>query len=249
VQASIGVAQGSTFLGLDSTAWTAITGIATAVTALTAIIVALVALTQFRSGVRTWREETRAYVIADFESSPAAVTLIDFVIRNIGRTPAFDMTVSWDPAPEEARPRAGEPFRDARLFREATPMLAPGREYRLFFENMPERVDRADLPSIYRVTVGYTDHRGVRHEELFVLDLNIRQGARFIGVQTMHDAAKSLQQIAKTIDKSSVMHGPVRVVTETRAESQHREVAQWREMTARQDGLQVPARRPPPKRR
>jgi len=60
-------------------------------------------------------------------------------VSAIGSTPALDLTIVFDPPPERAREDTQFKLKDTRLLNEPTPMVAPGREYRMFFDSAPER--------------------------------------------------------------------------------------------------------------
>jgi hypothetical protein len=220
-----------TFLNLDGTGWTAVTALATVLLVVTALVAAWIAVVQLRSAKQTWREERRAYLVADFESSPASLHIIDFVVRNIGRTAATDVRIEWDQAPIPGRNTYGEPFADARIFHEPVPMVAPGREYRLLFENFVERHNKPDLIDRFTVTLRYTDRWHVEHVEHFPLDLGVLKGSRFVMVKTVHDLAKSVEQITAILKNAQAFQSrPVQVVTETREQQAQREQAQWDEL-------------------
>jgi hypothetical protein len=238
----------SKFFELDATAWTGITAIATAALFLAAVITAAIAVRQLRSTVATWRDEARAYVIVEFTSTLASEHLIDFAVRNAGRTPAFDVTISWDPRPQEANPRPNFEFAQARMFREPIAMLAPGREYRLYFDSHVDRHGRHNVPSLYAVTVKYRDRWGKWYTEEYLLDVNSREGGRFIGVKNLHDLAKSVEAIANTVTRSSLFGGQFEVITESRQQATAREVATY-DQVARRDGLAPLRRATPAKRR
>lgn len=249
MQASRLVGHESTFAGLDSTAWTAITAIATAGLLLTAFLAAWFAYRQINSTVAIWREETRAFVIVDFEPNPASPRIIDFVVRNTGRTPAFEVQINWVPTPEQVKPVPGFEFKNARFFREPIPMLAPGREHRLFFESLSRRPQRPDLPGSYTVTVTYLDQHKDKHSEIYLLDLDLREGATSNDILSTHHAATALAEIAKQIKESPIVKGSVSVVTETRTDVERRERAELTAMRAHGDPLARPPMQPPAKRR
>jgi hypothetical protein len=238
----------SKFLQVDATGWAAITAIATAALFLAAIITAAIGVRQIRSTLETWRDESRAYVIVEFTSTLASEHLIDFVVRNTGRTPAFDVSISWDPRPQEANPRPNREFSNARMFREPIAMLAPGREHRLYFDSHVDRNGRHDLANLYAVTLKYRDRWGKWHTEAYPLEVNSREGGRFIGVKTLHDLAKSIEAIANTVTRSNLFGGQIEVITESRQQATAREVALYNDV-ARQDGLDPVKRVIPAKRR
>lgn len=238
----------STFLRLDATAWTAVTALATAALVVAAGVTAVIAVRQLRSVTATWREEARAYVVVEFDSTLVSASLVDVVIRNLGRTPAFDVTITWKPSPVEAEPIVGHEFAKARMFSEPVAMMPPGREYRLYFDSHLSRNGRTDLPSSYLVTVRFRDRWGKCHEDRYPLDIDARKGARFVGVKTVHDAAKALESLTTSIENSPMIKGPIEVVTETRRQTIERRRIESNEIF-RRDGLDQIPNRPRRKRR
>lgn len=250
--------RADTVLSLDAiTAWTAVTAIATALLVVGAGAAAWFARGQVRfaaqelqSITETWREENRAYVIAEFDPSEASPKLVDFVVRNVGRTPAFDVTITWNQRPDVSRPVPDRPFADIRMFREPIAMLPPGREHRVFFDSHLERKS-PELPNSYVVTVSYRDRWGEQQSHDYPLDFDARKGGTYINVKGIHEAAKALETLSELVKKSPTIKGPVEVVTESRREAAERERIEWNQI-AREDGLALtppPPRRLPPKRR
>jgi hypothetical protein len=90
------------------------------------------------------RAAHRAYVIADFDRNPYADFIIEFVVRNSGRSAARDVSFRWDPEPERAV-KMDKPFMAARLFA-GIPTLPPGREIRILFDSTLERYNQERLP-------------------------------------------------------------------------------------------------------
>jgi hypothetical protein len=245
-----------TFWTLDTTAWTAIQGIGTCLTAVVAAIAAWFALGQLRATTEVRIDEARPYVIADFEESPASRQFVDFSLRNVGQTPALNVSLTWDQMPQEARPERNYKFSDARMFREPIPTLAPGRELRIFFDSHLERgavTDRV-LPDRYELTIKYDSSPAVgnRHyDEHFVLDLLPTKGGTFLQIYGIHDAAVALRALADTVKKSGIVNEPLDVRVETRAENVARTGAERRSLNPRvQRRVREATRyRTPPKRR
>jgi hypothetical protein len=232
--------DGSTFLGLDTTGWTAATATATGLLVVAGVITAVVALRQLRQTGAIRRQEARAYVIADFEPSDSSGALVDFVVRNVGRTAAFDIQLKWDQAPQAAVPVPAYPLADVRMFREPIAMLAPGRELRTFFESHPERRSRPDLPASYRVTVSYRTDATVGaelHSDTFPLDLNAEEGKTYIRRYDVSDIAPTLEAIRDDLRKSGLLQRPLDIRTETRRENERREAARYIQIARRRGAV------------
>lgn len=129
--------------------WQAVGSIGTLVVAIAAAIFAYM---QIRDARRLREEQAAPYVIARFRSSEASPKIIDFVIVNIGSTPAFDIRVAISPEMERADPIADYPFMSAKPIKTGIAMLAPQQEIVMFFDTVTDRVGKK-LPSDFTVTI------------------------------------------------------------------------------------------------
>jgi len=171
-------------------------------------------LSKYRANQAVRDEQSRPYVVADFEPSAVASRLFDFVIRNIGTTPAFDVEIRLDPTPERAREINGHLLAKSRIFDGTLPMLAPSRELRLFFDSMPRRY-KAGLAMSFKVTIAYKNKRGKEFNEDTVTDMDIARGSVQFEVYGVHHLAKSLRAIEKTQKKiADHLRNPIQVTTE-----------------------------------
>src|SRR5947208_12505824 len=134
-------------------AWGTLAGAATA---------AVFAWRQVGEGRRTREEQAQPFVVVDFEPSAAWIGLKDLVIRNTGRTLALDVKLDFDPPLKSAyfsqQPHETYDIMETKLIREGIPTMPPGKEYRLLFERMPDRVE-SGLPDTYVVTVQFSSTR------------------------------------------------------------------------------------------
>src|SRR5215211_8561973 len=91
------------FLGwLTSEHWAAVEALSTAVTAFVAVAAAIFAFVQVRQARLLRVEQSRPFVVANFEPSPGSHRNIELVIENIGTTIATDVTIEFDPPLEAA---------------------------------------------------------------------------------------------------------------------------------------------------
>ncbi|WIX83012.1 hypothetical protein QRX50_20735 [Amycolatopsis carbonis] len=184
------------FWGISALAWQALSTVVAGGAFLVALVVGYF---QLRSARKTRIEQSRPYVVVDLVPGLAAAKLADLVITNIGTTPAYDLTITFDPPPERAREDAPQfKLKDVRMFNEPTPMVAPGREFRMFFDSAPERYE-STLPMSFAVTTRYRDSQRRWYDETVQLDFDVRRGAMFTDVKTIHDGVKILEKIAKNL--------------------------------------------------
>jgi hypothetical protein len=109
----------ATFWGMSPVAWSALAewcalGLAVAV--------GVVALGQLLEARRLRNDQTRPYVVAFAEPSPAAFAVIDLVIKNFGRTAARDVQVQFEPTVRRA---SGSEPKEAVQLPAVLPVLVP----------------------------------------------------------------------------------------------------------------------------
>ncbi|MGZ3140959.1 hypothetical protein ACVDFE_02925 [Lentzea chajnantorensis] len=205
------------FLGLTQTAWAGFAAIVSALALLGAVLAVLAAFRQVRAVTAAHEDQTRPYIVVDFENSLASWRLIDFVIKNIGQGPAKDVRIKMTPTPQRTvDDDARTKFADLRMLNEPIPTFAPGREFRTYFDNAPD-LFQSKLPKVYSVEVEYGSHGSKkRWSETHILDLNVQADSARVEVLGAHETAKALRAIEKLLRNSKVLKGPVEVVTEER---------------------------------
>jgi hypothetical protein len=207
----------NTFPWLDQTGWAAVSAIASVATFVGGLIAVLVAFNQIRSARKIHDDQVRPYVIVDIEPNLSSWMLQDLVIRNIGQTAAVECRIQLDPRPTRAVDQNTETLGDAKVLNEPISMLAPGREIRLFFDSLSERIG-TDLPMQYTATVTYKSHATKEHwTETYTLDVAALLGVENFDVFTIHHVAETLRDLHRDLRKSPLLKGSVEVVTEDRA--------------------------------
>lgn len=150
----------------DGSDWQAIW---TFFTFLVAAIAAAVALQQLRAHYHAQREQSRPYVIVDFEFRS---TLVSIEVKNIGATPAQGVELTWDPAPVGDEERHTAALR-RNLVDGTIPFLAPGRAIRYFLARGEHLVAPTALPTRYVVSLRYHDLAGTAFgPEEMILDFD-----------------------------------------------------------------------------
>lgn len=177
----------------DPATWTAW---ATAGTMVVLAVSGIIAFVQLGQARKLRKEQTRPYVILDFESQQS---LLDLVIQNIGSTPASDVEFGFDPKIASSFDGSGRPDRaDWFILKEGIPFLPPGREYRLLLDVGHQRA-KTDLPNRYEVRVTYRDRAGKRFSERQVLDMSPFWGMEHVNRKSIHDIAKELEELSKAV--------------------------------------------------
>jgi hypothetical protein len=132
------------------------------------VVIGVIALRQLRESRRLRELEYRPYVIVDFYFKGFFVFL---EIRNIGRNPARDVTVSFD---KELIPSDDRRSANFSIFDQPIPMVAPGRIIRLPLGTGPAFFEEGQTaPLSYEVRVKYKDMSGKVHRDPpLLLDLS-----------------------------------------------------------------------------
>ncbi|MEV6695235.1 hypothetical protein AB0M35_27555 [Micromonospora sp. NPDC051196] len=169
-----------------------------AVAAFIAIFVAgPIALWQVLEARRVRLEQSRPYVIVDFEFRSILVYL---KIENIGTTIARNVEIKFDPPLESASGRR-ERIRESSLFRQPIPMLAPGRKIAIRLDSYNTRAS-SGLPMQYTVSISY---EGVGSQKQFIdppypLDLKMYEGAS-VEPRGLPDLVREVEGIRSEIRK------------------------------------------------
>jgi hypothetical protein len=227
------------FWGVSQVGWQALAALTGIATLLIAAAAAVVAYNQFRVNQVTRDDQSRPYVIADFEPSQAGIVLTDFVIRNIGKTPALDVQIRLTPPPARANETTNFPLARARIISGTLPMMAPGRELRLFFDSMPERYS-AELPMSFEAKITYKNSKGKSFAETATVDMDSARGSLQTTIYGMHHAAKALRSIDKNLDViNRHLKNPIHVTTENLESYEQREKQEREEMLRQHEELRA----------
>lgn len=208
---------------LSHEAWNGVYALLTIGLLITAVAAALYARKQLQA-------ELRPYVIVWVEESKASPHLFDIAIKNIGRRPAMNVSISLDPPPQRASDDKGHEISKAKMLTQPIAMIAPNQELRLFYDSHIDRKGRTDLPTFHNASYTYEGNRRNKYQESSVLDLEALRGTLFVSVNTVHDIGKSLKEIQKTFRNASVLQKYGVLETETAVESRRaRKSREYRE--------------------
>ncbi|WP_430332741.1 hypothetical protein [Rhodococcus sp. ACT016] len=191
-----------------SAAW--LTAWATVGLVVVAILTALYARRQLNEAAEA-REQAREladevaqpYVVAFMEPSAASPQLIDLVIRNFGQTGANNIRVTSSPKLQQSSESGAPP--DDVVLPKPIPFLAPGQEWRVFWDSGLTRKD-SGLPDSHTVVVTYADSQGRRSSSASVLDFQAHEGRSWVDVKSIHDVAKALKEVENLL--KSFKEGP-----------------------------------------
>ena len=198
---------------------------AAVVTALTAIAAAIAVFGQVREAQETRYDQARPAIVVDIVPSTIAHTCVDLVIQNIGSTMARDIRITFDP-PASSTLSYVNPS-EAVFTREGIPFMPPARRVSFLFDDIPAR-NRSDLPFRFDVCVEFSDGHGRKQPELrYVIDMKTFSRLPQFAVKGMHEAARSLEEIASTLRNSRSSDGKLLVWTKNLDIQDEREQIEW----------------------
>jgi hypothetical protein len=193
------------------------------------VAAALVGWNQVREARRLREQQSRPFVVIDFDIERGVETYLE--VANLGNSLAREVTFEVTPPLESSIDVQVEKFK---MFNEGIATLAPGKRYRTFFDTGFHRIE-SDLPLTYKVIVRYRDQDGRRSfEETIDLDL-----AQFLYLETpsrrdVHDLSEHLKDIVATLRKLTWSRGGL--LTVSRAEADEIEAERRREIEERRAG-------------
>lgn len=183
------------------TAWATVGLVALALA--TAIVAALVGSRQIREAREARRqardladEVAQPYVVAFMEPASIDPGMIDFVVKNFGRTGAEHVRIVVSPPMQSAE--LEESGRGHVVLPASVPFLAPGQEWRVFWDSGQER-EGSGLPDSHTAIVSYRDSRGKQHSTSAVLDFAAHDGRIWASVKSIHHVATSLGKLEETV--------------------------------------------------
>jgi hypothetical protein len=143
------------------------------------------------------REQAQPYVVVSAVPNRVSPHAVEIVIQNLGTTGARDVRIACSPPLVRTDQLGGA--EQVRL-PEVIPFLAPGQEWRTFWDHGVERGrDIYDLPDRYDITATYTDSFDTSHTTPSMLDWSVFRQRMWVTERTVHDAAKTLESIDKTL--------------------------------------------------
>ena len=140
-------------------------------------------------------EQIAPYVVIYKEQSKADLNAFDLVCKNYGQTAASDVRVEYDPPLQRTRPNApNQPM----PWPECIPTLAPGQEYRAFWDTGVEHI-QSDLPKAHKAVVSYRDAHGRSLTTNAILDWTMHRTQSMLGVKGVHELAKAAEGMLQAL--------------------------------------------------
>ncbi|MBS9534958.1 hypothetical protein KIH27_15315 [Mycobacterium sp. M1] len=179
-----------------------------------AVVITVLALIylnrQLKRNRRTAAEQTRPHVSMFMEPHAADWHVIELVVRNFGKTPAYDVRFAFAEPPTVARyETASDGYADVAALKlpDELPVLAPNQEWRTVWDSAIDRAELGEgIESRFTGTVSYSDSpddkrgrwpwsaKSTRFENRVTLDWNDLPPVRRVELMTSHDLAKREKQ-------------------------------------------------------
>lgn len=182
---------------------------------------------------------SQPYVVMFTEPSAATQVIIDLVIKNFGQTAATNIHIDLSPWPRRTRGGGQDQEEDVAVPL-VIPVLAPGQEWRTLWDNGLAR-RKTDLADRHEGVVTYEGVKLANGSNTglstpVVLDWSIYKTRRWVEVRSVHDAAKALREIQRTMSKwTESASGPLSVVTRDGDARDARDAADFDERMAEID--------------
>jgi hypothetical protein len=179
-----------------------------------AIVAGILVYQQVRQGRDIREDQTRPYVVVDFEFTGQFVSV---AVKNIGTTPARDVRFHFEPSFQQHDRSDPE---EVAVFRDGIPMVAPGRRIAIPYGNGPDIYsdDQQETPVRYDVLLTYTDLSGKRRydDPPMILDLTPFKHS-LVDREDLHQIYQNIKGI-KELMKSWTSERRLKVNTITQAE-------------------------------
>lgn len=168
----------------------------TVVIALATVVYAVLTAVLARETIRLREVETEPQICVYLESHKVHDFLLELVVRNIGKAPAYDLRWDFDAnAPLVATLRE-QKFDLAELgFFRGTDYMAPGREYRTVLGSSHTILAKDDIPPL-GLCVTFHNKQERQYSDTFLLDPQEFWGARY---SSGPDIAKKLDEVKKEL--------------------------------------------------
>ncbi len=197
--------------------WADIAGVIAAAVEALAVVGALIFAARQLSLTRKSREDEaaeasealkarmRPYVVVHLEGAIVS-GVVNIVVENLGRTPAFGITFEVDP-PIDGSVRFPE---NLSVLADGIPVLAPSQRLVFIFDWVFDRDE--SLPMTWSARTAYLGSDGATFAEMQVLDMEHLWGIEQLQRKDMHDVAKELEKIRKELHNWTSSAGGLRVV-------------------------------------
>lgn len=138
------------------------------------------------------REQAQPNVAMFIESNAVHWHMLELVVKNFGTTPAYHITMEFNPKPQVSPSASREEITDLWVPDEI-PILVPGQEWRTLWDHAPTRFEHGRLASRHEATVKYEDNKRKAFDTEAVLDWGALKDANRVVAKGVHELAELLE--------------------------------------------------------
>jgi archaellum component FlaF (FlaF/FlaG flagellin family) len=216
-----------------------ITAIATCAQAALLIVAAIIAYRQVQEARRVREEQAQPYVVVSLETDPSSPFLLNLAIRNMGKTVAREVFVTFEPEIVSAldKEASGNRIAEWAALKDGIRTLAPGQSMSTMVDSLLERYAgeaSTRLPGKFRATVRYKDDRRSpeNYSYEYDLDFDVFFGSHWVGRKSLDDLVKSIDKIRSTVEAWTTDRG-IRVYGKNLDDLQAEKLARYEEYRAK----------------
>jgi archaellum component FlaF (FlaF/FlaG flagellin family) len=231
---------------MSSDASAAIAAVAACAQAVLLIVAAVIAYRQVQEARRVREEQAQPYVVVALEADPSAQWLLDLVIRNMGKTVAREVFVTFEPQLVSSldREAGGNRITEWTVLKEGIRTLVPGQSMSMLVDSLISRYaggGSTQLPGRVRANVRYTDDRKSPNSYSYEydLDFNVFFGSHYAGRKNFNDLVESVDRIRKTVETWTTDRG-IRVFGKSIDDLEAEKKAWYEQLRAKQIEEQSP---------
>lgn len=216
-----------------------VTAIATCAQAALLIVAAIIAYVQVREARRVREEQAQPYVVVSLETDPSSPFLANLVIRNLGKTVAREVSVTFDPQLVSALDKGSGSDRitEWTVLKDGIRTLVPGQSMSTLIDSLLERYAgeaSMRLTSKFRATVRYKDDRKSpqNYSYEYDLDFDVFFGSHYVGRKSFDDLVKSIDKIRSTVEAWTTDRG-IRVYGKSLEDLEAEKLARYEQFRAK----------------
>jgi hypothetical protein len=198
------------------------------------LVASVVATRQLREARRIREEQAQPYVVVSLETDSSSPSILNLVIKNIGKTAARNVELKFDPPLVSSLDRDGpNRISEWTVLKDGILTLAPGQSMSTLIDSLLSRYAGGDLtqyPGKVQATVRYKGdfgRRKVYHYE-YDLDFNVFFGSHWVGRKSFDDLVKAVDEIRKAVESWTTDQG-VKVYVKDLDEAVQERQGWWRE--------------------
>ena len=159
-----------------------------------------------------------------FRSHDASISLLEFVIKNVGQGSAYDITFDLSSNLDEAG--ADELLNDLKKLKVITTginLLCPNQEFDAYWTDLRQNCE-SKLKTPITVTSVCKSSSGAIYKHTHVLDLSELEGKAKLGSPSLYSIAQSLEKLQKDIERISSGWSKLKVDTYSEEDRQQQRI-------------------------